>query len=159
MNYITHERAVSLFPVSTLSLQRSWVCRTSLDEGTAVYQTTESWRKKYSDRGFSIVGDPGWKAEEEPGELRANRWTGDPWCWNLHFDRERMRILDARYIYATADYHCCSILRSFIEGCQSSNSRTDDRVPDYHCRPGPGHFELLYEHHPTVHDQVGFSCS
>nr|VWP01283.1 Protein kinase domain-containing protein [Ganoderma boninense] len=87
MNYISGSKAVSIFPISTVDAQVSWVCRGPPSVGGAVYGAHPSWREKYKARGYSVVDGYGPEMTPEPNELKLQRSIGDTYTWTIDFER------------------------------------------------------------------------
>ena len=89
MNYISHSKAVCLFPVSTLEAKMTWVWRGSSATGAPAYGVAPAWDAKYRSRGFSVIDGYTRETFLEPDELRPQRVIGDEHTWTLDFDKRR----------------------------------------------------------------------
>ncbi|KAJ7821150.1 hypothetical protein B0H13DRAFT_1920949 [Mycena leptocephala] len=69
INYMVADAVVSVFPIPTLILHKSYVVRSRTEKATQTIQ----WRTKYRDRGFRIIRK---RTKGDHHDLILERWTG-----------------------------------------------------------------------------------
>lgn len=75
MNYLTSDKAVSIFPISTFTLRKSYVAKTKRYS----VGRTPVWEKKYRDRGFRVVHK---RSRGTHDDLTlGKRTSSDRHCW------------------------------------------------------------------------------
>ncbi|KAJ3494879.1 hypothetical protein NLJ89_g10719 [Agrocybe chaxingu] len=94
MNFITSREAVCLFPRSTLVDRISYIAHS---EGNSLL-APKGWVKKYSARGYQVVGRRQHGHVPEP--VYGKRFVTDELCWTVHFN---LNVVKGRGIYRKLD--------------------------------------------------------
>ncbi|KAJ7135281.1 hypothetical protein C8R43DRAFT_956117 [Mycena crocata] len=77
MNYMLSDAIVSIFPVSSFLLRKSYVCRSKLESP----DRAEQWKSKYKDRGYRIIRRRS-RGDHKDIQL-GKRSTHDRHCWTI----------------------------------------------------------------------------
>lgn len=92
INMLTHDRAICVFPRSTLIEHTFYLCRNN----TVPTNDPISWIAKYSSRQFRIVVSGDMKADD-PSVLSEQRYVGDNLCWVVNHEGEFIHFLSSHY--------------------------------------------------------------
>jgi len=95
MNYISSMMAVSVFPRSTVIDRISFVTKIRIESE----ERTKRWKRKYEDRGFSIIdGESDAPLWLENSLVCGRRDAMDSLCWKIYLDGKWSILILKRHV-------------------------------------------------------------